>query len=236
MTAFDHRLATAAESSAHVGAVFMPSMIAQDDARPRGLYRNIFKRCCDLFAILLTLPIVLPIIAVLAALVALDGGKPFYRQKRIGLDGRIYMMWKLRSMVCDADERLEAHLAANPTARLEWDSTQKLKCDPRITTIGQLLRKSSLDELPQLFNVFKGDMSLVGPRPMMISQQPLYPGTDYYDMRPGITGLWQVSERNASTFADRAGFDTQYSRSLSLISDTRILISTVAVVLRGTGY
>lgn len=139
-------------------------------------------------------------------------------------------------MVKDADARLETHLASDNAARGEWDTTQKLKADPRITPFGRFLRKSSFDELPQLWNVLKGDMSLVGPRPMMPEQAPLYPGEAYYTLRPGITGLWQVSERNATAFADRAHYDTRYEQSLSLVTDLRILMATIRVVLRGTGY
>jgi lipopolysaccharide/colanic/teichoic acid biosynthesis glycosyltransferase len=145
-------------------------------------------------------------------------------------------MWKLRTMVDNADERLEAYLEANPEARSEWDSSQKLKDDPRITRVGRMLRRTSLDELPQVLNVLTGDMSLVGPRPMMPSQRTLYPGSAYYRLRPGITGSWQVTDRNDSTFADRARFDTAYERELSLATDVKILLATVRVVLRGTGY
>jgi lipopolysaccharide/colanic/teichoic acid biosynthesis glycosyltransferase len=201
-----------------------------------GSYRQAGKRALDLMVIVVFAPLVLSVVALLAALVALDGSKPFYSQKRIGRNGRVYTMWKLRSMVPDADARLEAHLVANPAARAEWNRDQKLKSDPRITTFGRILRKSSLDELPQLWNVLKGEMSLVGPRPMMPSQSVLYPGVDYYDLNPGITGMWQVSARNNSTFADRAQFDTQYNRALSLWTDIRLLGATVRVVLRATGH
>jgi lipopolysaccharide/colanic/teichoic acid biosynthesis glycosyltransferase len=152
------------------------------------------------------------------------------------MDGRVYRIWKLRTMVHDADARLEAHLRADPSARAEWNSKQKLLDDPRITPMGRILRKSSLDELPQLLNVVRGEMSLVGPRPMMVSQQRLYPGRDYYRLRPGLTGLWQISDRNASTFADRAKFDAVYNRTLSFGLDFGILISTIRVVIRGTGH
>jgi lipopolysaccharide/colanic/teichoic acid biosynthesis glycosyltransferase len=139
-------------------------------------------------------------------------------------------------MVPGADALLEYHLRKNPEARREWDETQKLKNDPRITRIGAFLRKSSLDELPQLWNVLRGEMSLVGPRPMMVDQRTLYPGTAYFDLRPGITGLWQISERNETSFAERAVFDNRYLASLSLSLDVSILLRTVSVVLRGTGY
>ena len=139
-------------------------------------------------------------------------------------------------MVHNADASLEMHLAADPAARAEWDLTQKLKNDPRITRFGRILRKSSLDELPQLWNVFRGDMSLVGPRPMMPSQSSLYPGQAYYRLRPGITGMWQVSARNESSFAERAGFDADYDNTISFKTDMGLLWATVRVVLRGTGH
>ncbi len=138
-------------------------------------------------------------------------------------------------MVSDADARLAEYLANDPQAKAEWDHAQKLKNDPRITRIGSFLRKTSLDELPQLWNVLKGDMSLVGPRPMMPRQQVLYPGTAYYALRPGITGTWQISDRNQCSFAARAEFDADYEQSLSFARDLHILLSTVGVVLRGTG-
>lgn len=201
-----------------------------------GLYRGLLKRGIDVLAVLLSLPVILPLIASLALLISLDGHSPFYRQKRLGRHGRIFTLWKLRSMVAGADSRLEAHLTADPVARAEWTLTQKLKEDPRITRIGRFLRKSSADELPQLWNVLRGDMSLVGPRPMMPDQASLYPGTAYYALRPGITGSWQVSARNESSFADRARFDTDYERRVSAATDLAILLATVRVVLRGTGH
>jgi lipopolysaccharide/colanic/teichoic acid biosynthesis glycosyltransferase len=144
-------------------------------------------------------------------------------------------MWKLRSMVPNADQMLEGYLAANPAARSEWDLTQKLRHDPRITKVGHIIRKSSIDELPQLWNVLKGDMSIVGPRPMMVDQQKIYPGTAYYALRPGITGFWQTSVRNESSFADRAQFDTDYLRQMSFLTDFRVMLRTVRVVVNGTG-
>lgn len=206
-------------------------------AAPRsGSYRAFGKRALDLALVILTLPVLVPLVGFLALMVALDGGRPFYAQDRIGQGGRLFRMWKLRSMVVDADSRLETYLAANPEARAEWDATQKLKSDPRITAAGRVLRKCSLDELPQLFNVLKGDMSLVGPRPMMVCQRPLYPGKSYFNLRPGVTGLWQISERNAVRFEDRVRFDDVYDDEVSLATDLAVLWRTVAVVLRGTGY
>ena len=214
----------------------LPGEGAADRPVRGGLYRRSAKRVIDVVLVSLAAPFILPLVALLALLVARDGGQPFFRQDRIGMDGRVYRMWKLRTMVPNADARLEEHLQGDPAARAEWNSKQKLLADPRITRLGRVLRKTSLDELPQLLNVFRGDMSLVGPRPMMVSQQRLYPGRDYYRLRPGVTGLWQVSDRNASTFADRAKFDTVYNRTLSFGLDLGILVSTVRVVFRGTGH
>ncbi|MGB3314771.1 MAG: sugar transferase [Albidovulum sp.] len=204
--------------------------------RRSGLYRNVFKRVIDILAVLITGIVVLPVVAVLALLVALDGSSPFYWNDRVGRGGRTFRMLKLRTMVPNADTMLEQYLSRNAEARLEWNATQKLKSDPRITRMGRLLRKTSLDELPQLWNVLIGDMSLVGPRPMMPSQRSLYTGTAYYALRPGITGPWQVSVRNESEFTQRVDFDTAYHQSLSFMTDVKLLFATVRVVLRGTGY
>jgi exopolysaccharide production protein ExoY len=201
-----------------------------------GPYRRIFKRLLDVTAIAIAAPIVAPLVAGLAIGVALQGGQPFYSQSRVGRDGRIFRMWKLRSMVTDADARMAGYLGANPAAKAEWDATQKLRDDPRITPFGRFLRRSSLDELPQLWNVLTGDMTLVGPRPMMPCQQGLYPGDAYYLMRPGITGYWQTAGRNRTTFAARAAFDAAYEQHVTLRTDMQIMARTVGVVLRGTGY
>jgi lipopolysaccharide/colanic/teichoic acid biosynthesis glycosyltransferase len=201
----------------------------------RGIYRNAVKRPLDILLVLLGAPFVVPLVLVLAFFIALDGGRPFYHQDRVGKGGRNYRMWKLRSMEVGADEKLAAYLNGNPSARAEWDHSQKLRCDPRITRLGHILRRSSLDELPQLWNVLRGDMSLVGPRPMMPSQSVLYPGEAYFALRPGITGLWQVSARNESGFAARASYDSEYDRTLSFVTDVRILAATIRVVTRGTG-
>lgn len=210
--------------------------VAPVSARSSMVYGTFFKRAVDLLIIVIASPILLPVILACALLVMTDGGRPFYRQARVGRNGRTFRIWKLRTMVVDADAKLEAYLAANPEARAEWDATQKLKRDPRITFFGRFLRKTSLDELPQLINVLTGEMSLVGPRPMMVSQKHLYDGDSYYTMRPGLTGLWQVSERNDSRFIDRVRFDNTYAGTMSFTTDINILMRTVGVILRGTGY
>lgn len=200
-----------------------------------GFYRAFGKRGLDITLVLLMAPAAITVVAILCLLIARDGKSPFYRQTRVGRFGKTFTMWKLRSMVRDADAQLAAHLDQNPHARLEWDRRQKLHNDPRITRIGHVIRRTSLDELPQLWNVLKGDMSLVGPRPMMPSQRNLYPGRAYYHMTPGITGLWQTSVRNDSSFAERANFDRQYYEVLSAGTDLRLLVATVGVVMTATG-
>jgi exopolysaccharide production protein ExoY len=201
-----------------------------------GIYRNVIKRLIDLLLVVATSVVTIPLIAILALIVASDGSAPFYRSARVGRRGRNFQMVKLRTMVPDAEGMLERYLNENPSAQLEWDSTQKLKRDPRITRFGHFLRKTSLDELPQLWNVFTGDMSLVGPRPMMPSQRPMYDGLAYYYLRPGITGTWQVSGRNQVEFSKRAEFDRDYDRRLSFSTDAALVLRTLAVVLKGTGY
>lgn len=200
------------------------------------LYPKHLKRLKDVAFVLAVAPFVVPIVLLLALLVRQDGGTAFFSQDRIGRDGRIFRIFKLRTMVMDAESQLAAYLEANPVAKTEWDCSQKLKDDPRITGIGLFLRKTSLDELPQLWNVFRGEMSLVGPRPMLPSQVEIYPGQAYYQLRPGLTGFWQISRRNNSSFAARARFDNRYSKDVSLRTDLLVMLATVRVVCAGTGY
>ena len=202
---------------------------------PTSIYRDRFKRVLDVTLVIMAAPAVLLVLGICALLIARDGGSPFYQQTRIGQFGKTFRMWKLRSMVANADAALEHHLSANPAARIEWNRNQKLRHDPRITKIGHILRKTSLDELPQLWNVLKGDMSLVGPRPMMVDQQALYPGSAYYALRPGLTGFWQVSVRHESSFAERATYDAEYLRKVTFAQDISVMLKTVSVVAKGTG-
>lgn len=218
------------------------NLASQDDAQSAlktpsngSVYRRYGKRILDLTIILASALITLPVIALLALGIVLTGQSPFYLQERVGLNGKIFRIWKLQTMVPNAKERLEDYLAANPAARIEWDSKQKLTNDPRITRFGNFLRKSSLDELPQVFNVLNGSMSIIGPRPMMPEQKDDYKGAAYFSMRPGMSGFWQVSDRNACDFAGRVNFDECYSDQMSLGTDLRVIGQTVAVMLRGTG-
>lgn len=204
-------------------------------APPPSIYTLFGKRVLDLLILAVVAPTALVLVAGAALLTALDGHNPFFWQKRVGRAGRVFWLVKVRTMVPDADSKLKLHLQRNPEAREEWDYKQKLDNDPRITRLGRFLRKSSLDELPQLWNVARGDMSIIGPRPMMVDQKRLYPGRAYFALRPGITGNWQVSDRNNCGFADRAAYDDAYAQSVSLSTDLNILVRTAGVVLRGTG-
>ncbi|MGB5558828.1 MAG: sugar transferase [Paracoccaceae bacterium] len=225
---FDRLNNTLDSASAPFGRVTLPARA--------GFYRNGLKRGLDLVLILMAAPIVLPLVLVLSLIVARDGHRPFYWSKRVGKDGKEFFMLKLRTMVPDADRLLDAHLTNDPLARQEWETTQKLKNDPRTTRVGRVLRKLSLDELPQLWNVLVGDMSLVGPRPMLPNQRVMYPGLAYYALRPGITGPWQVSDRNECEFAKRADHDKDYHDQLSFSADLKLIVRTIGVVLKGTGY
>ena len=209
--------------------------IGRDSTAP--LYPSIFKRLFDIFLSVLLLPILLPIIAILYVVVGSDGGPGFFGHRRVGRNGRMFKCWKVRTMVVDAQERLDALLASDAQARAEWDRDRKLRNDPRVTRVGNFLRKSSLDELPQIFNVLKGEMSLVGPRPITEAELERYGAQQavYLAMRPGVTGLWQVSGRNEVTYNERVSMDSTYYNSVSLGTDLRILAKTADAVLSKTG-
>ncbi len=217
-------------------AVSISDVVPTPRTRKSDIYADFGKRVLDLAIVFLTAPVTLPLLLLTALVVSLDGHSPIYVQKRVGKNGRVFKMLKFRTMVPDADQALESYLEKDSDARAEWDHCQKLRDDPRVTPIGSILRKCSLDELLQIVNVVKGDMSLIGPRPMMVDQTGLYPGRSYYWMRPGISGLWQVTDRNDTAFTARAQYDDKYYYNLSLTNDCRIIAKTFVVVLRGTGY
>lgn len=167
-----------------------------------------------------------------------DNGPVLYKHTRIGLHGKPFTCYKFRSMVSNAQEILQKHLAEDVAARKEWDLFFKLKDDPRVTTFGKQLRQYSLDELPQLFNVLKGEMSLVGPRPVVQEELDKYYGENaklYCMVKPGITGLWQVSGRNDLEYDERVALDFMYIMHRSIISDIVILWRTIGVVLKKKG-
>lgn len=195
------------------------------------------KRAFDLLLVVILLPVVVPVICLLAALVALDGSSPFFGHKRVGKGGREFRCWKIRTMVRDAQGLLAQHLAENPAAAKEWTLKHKLEHDPRTTRFGRFLRMSSLDELPQLINVLRGEMSFVGPRPVMREELDRYGASagTYKRLRPGITGLWQVSGRNCISYDDRVALDVDYAQNVTWRSDLLILFKTAITVVRLTG-
>lgn len=199
---------------------------------------RMMKRLMDLALIVLALPLLLPLFAVIAILIKRGSpGSVFYSQKRIGRDGKPFYAWKFRSMVQNADAALAEYLAANPAAQAEWNLDHKLRDDPRITKIGKILRKTSLDELPQLWNVLRGEMSLVGPRPIVDAEISKYADSFelYTKVKPGITGMWQISGRNDTSYGERVEYDAFYSRNWSPFLDIYILARTIKVVLLREG-
>ncbi len=195
------------------------------------------KRTFDILVSGTALIVLSPIWLAIAALVVIDGGPVLYGHKRLGLNGRTFSCLKFRSMVVNSDEILKRYLADNPAANDEWQKEWKLRDDPRITRFGAFLRRTSLDELPQLLNVLWGDMSLVGPRPIVVGEVGKYDHDimHYYRVRPGITGLWQVSGRNDVSYARRVQMDSWYVRNWSLWHDIAILCKTIPVLLKRTG-
>jgi Undecaprenyl-phosphate galactose phosphotransferase WbaP len=199
---------------------------------------RIVKRALDLVFVLAGGVVALPLVAIIAAMIKLTSPGPvFYGQRRYGRGGGPFIAWKFRSMVTNANQALEEHLKSDPSLRQEWTLTQKLKRDPRVTSFGRFLRHTSLDELPQLWNILIGEMSLVGPRPIIASEIARY-GEDfalYKKVTPGLTGMWQVSGRNLLSYQQRIGFDVYYVRNWSPWLDLYILACTVKTVLRGDG-
>lgn len=198
---------------------------------------RILKRIMDVLGSLGIIILLSPVLLYLYFLVKKDGGNAIYGHPRIGRNGKIFKCLKFRSMVVNSKEVLDELLRTDPEARAEWEKDFKLKNDPRITKIGAFIRKTSLDELPQLFNVLKGEMSLVGPRPIVADELERYQDdVEYYLMaKPGMTGLWQVSGRNDVDYNTRVYFDSWYVKNWSLWNDIAILFKTVNVVLKKDG-
>jgi Undecaprenyl-phosphate galactose phosphotransferase WbaP len=199
---------------------------------------RIVKRALDIIAVTLGGLLISPILLLIALAVYLTSPGPiFFGHKRIGRDGKFFKAWKFRTMINNAQEKLEQYLEENPELETEWRETQKLQNDPRVTRIGKVLRKYSLDELPQLWNVFIGEMSLVGPRPIVEEEMNKYgKGFELYTLvRPGITGYWQTSGRSDTDYDERVALDSFYVRNWSVWLDIIILVKTPAVVLGGEG-
>ena len=207
----------------------------EDESPPIG---GTFKRFFDITAALAGLTLISPLFLMLMLLVKFsDGGKVFYGHRRIGRSGKVFHCLKFRTMVEDGDAVLAAYLARNPQEREEWLATRKLQNDPRVTRVGAVLRKLSLDELPQIFNILRGEMSFVGPRPVVRDELKMY-GTSasfYLKSRPGLTGLWQVSGRNDVSYGTRVAFDRHYVENWSFVFDLKILVWTVPAVFSSRG-
>jgi Undecaprenyl-phosphate galactose phosphotransferase WbaP len=206
---------------------------------PENLFRyRVVKRSMDVMLVLLLCVVLLPVLGLIAAAVWLTSPGPvLFSHRRIRKHGEFFTMWKFRTMCKNSGEVLEHYLAAHPEARAEWRATHKLKRDPRVTRVGRFLRRTSLDELPQLWNVLNGTMSLVGPRPIVAAEVEKYGEQfwDYCTVKPGITGLWQVSGRSELSYQRRVDLDRQYAQNWSLGTDARILLRTWSSVVNRDG-
>ena len=201
-------------------------------------YNRIFKRIFDLVLTITGVILISPILFIIAVAVGIDNrGRIIFAHKRVGRYGKKFPCYKFQTMISNADEVLKKYLAENPDAKKEWDESFKLTNDPRVTKLGNFLRRTSLDELPQLFNVICGEMSLVGPRPIVEAEIPRYGENirEYYMVLPGITGMWQVSGRSDTTYAERVAMDTWYVRNWSVWIDIMYLFKTIKAVLTGKG-
>ncbi len=196
------------------------------------------KRLMDVVLIIVSLPVLLPLFALIALVIKLDSPGPvFYSQKRLGHNGQEIRMWKFRSMVLNAEAVLEKYIEQDPVLQAEWEENFKLKRDPRITRVGNILRRTSLDELPQLWNVLFREMSLIGPRPIVIEEIPLYKDDFeiYKQVLPGMTGMWQISGRNDLSYEERVALDVYYVQNWSIWLDIHILLHTFITAMQAKG-
>lgn len=232
----EERMSPAPDGEARHHAV---KAVSSDDVRrPMSVYATIGKRVFDLGLAIMMLPMVAIILLVVMPIVVRDGGPFIYRHPRVGRGGKMFDCLKIRTMRTDSAKLLSDLLNSDPEAALEWAETQKLRNDPRITRIGRILRKTSIDELPQLWNVIRGDMSLIGPRPVTVEEIERYGDAreDYMCVRPGITGLWQIApSRYEMTYDERVEVDVSYARSVTFWGDMRILRGTVAWAMNPNG-
>nr|WP_093916612.1 sugar transferase [Sulfitobacter marinus] len=203
----------------------------------QGIYARGGKRLFDIAVCLALLPVVSLTILLLWVIAKSQAPSGFFAHPRIGKNGVMFRCWKMQTMIENADQALQDILESHPDKKSEWAATRKLSNDPRILPFCGFLRRSGLDELPQIWNVLRGDMSLVGPRPVTEAELVLYGEgiADYLAIRPGITGLWQVTARGAPCYVRRVKLDRQYARSVTFIGDVRILLSTLPILLRPTG-
>jgi exopolysaccharide production protein ExoY len=213
-----------------------PAQAPERPALPASPYASA-KRILDVAGAIVLAIVFAPLILAIAVLMRREGGSIIYKHRRIGRDGRAFECLKFRTMVPNADQVLRELLERDPAINAEWVRDHKLRCDPRVTRLGRFLRRTSLDELPQLWNVMRGEMSLVGPRPV-VREELLRYGRNvrtYLSAKPGITGLWQVKGRNDTDYRRRVVLDTYYVRNQNLLLDLYILLQTTRVVLRRDG-
>ncbi len=216
----------------------LSNKIQSSSELPFKFYRDFFKRILDVIFSLLLLPFILPILACLMTLVKLDSkGSALYKSERVGKNGKKFFCLKIRTMFLDSHEKLADILDQDRILKEEYEKFCKLKNDPRVTRFGKFLRRLSLDELPQIFNVIKGEMSLVGPRPAFEIETPKYglKLPQYLFVKPGITGLWQVNGRNDASFEKRVKLDTLYAKESNLLLDLKILVKTIPASLTKRG-
>lgn len=216
---------------------FKEGVVIAPFTRKKAHYELWGKRTLDLAFALVLLPILLPVIALLWLVVRSGGSRGFFGHRRVGRNGKIFSCYKIQTMVADAEGRLTAYLESNPQAAQEWADTQKLTNDPRITKVGKFLRKTSLDELPQIWNVLAGDMSFVGPRPVTaveIERYGVHRDT-YLELKPGITGVWQVEGRSSGDYFERVQMDRKYAATIGIFSDILLIAKTVTVMIQPTG-
>lgn len=199
---------------------------------------QVAKRTIDFSLALVALFALAPLMLIICLAIRYsDRGPAIFRQTRVGRGGRRFTCFKFRSMVLDTEEALRRHLEADPEAEREWRESQKLRSDPRVTRMGLFLRRSSLDELPQIFNILSGDMSFVGPRPIVPSECARYGKhlSDYMSVRPGLTGPWQIGGRSDCSYAERVRLDAEYARNWRVATDIAIIVKTVPIVLSQRG-
>lgn len=233
--AFDFEPATDAERQLILSATSPPKVAHEAERESTGLD---VRRVIDIVASLILIFLLAPLLIVIALVILVnDPGPPVFAHYRVGKTGKSFPCLKFRSMCVDAQARLEKILEEDPALKAEWERGHKLSSDPRVTRVGHLLRISSLDELPQLFNVLWGNMTLVGPRPIVTAEIPQYGrfASYYFGLKPGLTGLWQVTGRSSVSYRRRVAADVLYARKRSLGLDLRILLITVPAVLFGWG-
>jgi len=231
----------------NLGGITNSAVVARDFAGTLGVeikHNLLFpwarrtKRALDLCGAVVGGLLVSPILLAIYSLIKLDSrGPAFYGHWRLGAEGKHFFCWKFRTMYADAERSLEVYLQSDPDLRAEWERNHKLRDDPRITSVGRLLRRTSLDELPQLWNVLRAEMSLIGPRPIVDTEVPKYKNDYklYARIRPGMSGLWQVGGRSDTGYEERVAIDAYYVRNWSVWLDLIILARTVKIVLRGRG-